>query len=104
MIINLKKNPKVLPSEIESVLLEHPDVQASGVAGIRNFETDYISKAFVVLKPGRKCSEQEICDFVASKMPEHKQLHGGVRFVDKLPENKGGKLDRKVLYDMAMKK
>jgi len=91
----------VLPSEIEAVLLEHPDVQESGVAGVRDLVADNLSRAMVVLKPGRKCSEQDLCDFVANRLPEHKRLHGGVRFVDKLPENKGGKLDRNALLTMA---
>jgi acyl-coenzyme A synthetase/AMP-(fatty) acid ligase len=93
----------VLPSEIEAVLHEHPAVQESGVAGVRDFECDYLSRAMIVLKPGHTCSERELVEFVASRLPEHKQLHGGVHFVTKLPESKGGKLDRKALLEMAMK-
>jgi acyl-coenzyme A synthetase/AMP-(fatty) acid ligase len=84
-------------------LLEHPAVQASGVVGIPDLATNNKSRAFVVLKPGQKCTQDEICKFVADRLPEYKHLHGGVRFLDKLPVNKGGKMDRKALLELALK-
>jgi len=78
-------------------------VQEAGVVGIPDLATNNLSRAFVVLKPGRECSEQDLCEFVASRLPEHKQLHGGVRFLEKLPVNKGGKLDKITLQKFATK-
>ncbi|XP_059473279.1 uncharacterized protein LOC132195350 [Neocloeon triangulifer] len=92
----------VMPIEIENVLQEHPDVQEAGVVGMPNPATNNDSRALVVLKPGRKCSAKELCKFVADRLPTHKQLHGGVQFVKRLPVNKGGKLDRKALKDLAI--
>ncbi|XP_059469428.1 uncharacterized protein LOC132193072 isoform X1 [Neocloeon triangulifer] len=92
----------ILPTEIEAALQEHPDVQEAGVVGIPNLDTINISRALVVLKPGRKCSAKELCKFVADRLPTHKHLHGGVHFVEKLPMNRGGKLDRKTLKDLAL--
>ncbi|XP_059473255.1 luciferin 4-monooxygenase-like isoform X2 [Neocloeon triangulifer] len=92
----------VLPTEIEAALQEHPDVQEAGVVGMPDPATNSASRALVVLKPGRKCSAKELCKFVADRLPPHKQLHGGVQFVKRLPVNKGGKLDRKALKDLAI--
>ncbi|CAB3362656.1 Hypothetical predicted protein [Cloeon dipterum] len=88
--------------EIESVLLQHPDVQEAGVVAIPEPAVVNILRAFVVLKPSRTCSEADLCNFVADRMPDYKRLHGGVRFIEKLPANKGGKLDRKSLKEFAL--
>ncbi|XP_065349133.1 uncharacterized protein LOC135945393 [Cloeon dipterum] len=91
----------VSPSEIESVLCEHPSIQAAGVTGIPDPEVTTCARAYVVTKPGMQLTEDEACAFVAEKLPEYKHLHGGVRFLEKLPVNKGGKLDRGKLKEIA---
>lgn len=93
---------KVSPTEIESVIQEHPDVHEVGVVGVPHLESTSVARAFVVLKPGRQCTEESICQFVATKLPTYKQLHGGVQFMDSLPESRGNKLDRPALKKMAM--
>jgi len=94
----------VSPTEIESIVQEHPDVHEVGVVGVPHPESTNIARAFVVLKPGRRCSEKDICQFVADRLPKYKHLHGGVYFVDALPESRGNKLDRPALKKMAMSK
>jgi acyl-coenzyme A synthetase/AMP-(fatty) acid ligase len=84
----------VSPSEIESVLSEHQDVQSVGVVGIPDPEVTTLARAFVILRPGQQCTEDELCAFVAERLPDYKHLHGGVRFIEQLPMNRGGKLDR----------
>ncbi|XP_059479512.1 uncharacterized protein LOC132199071 [Neocloeon triangulifer] len=93
----------ISPSEIENVLQEHPAVKAAGVVGLPNLETNNVTKAYIVLKEDQHCSPEELSAFVAGKMPLHKQLHAGAKIVDKLPVNRGGKLDRKALKEMALK-
>lgn len=85
---------KVNPSEIEAVLLEHPSVQMTCVIGIPNEETTTLAKALVVLKEGKEATSEELIQLVANKLLFYKHLHGGVQFVDSLPENKGRKIDR----------
>ncbi|XP_059473268.1 uncharacterized protein LOC132195343 [Neocloeon triangulifer] len=96
------KSVIISPIEIEAVLQEHPDVQETGVVGIPDLDAVHVSRALVVLKPGRKCTAKELCKFVADRLPEHKQLHAGVHFVKSLPVNKGGKLDRQTLKKLAL--
>jgi acyl-coenzyme A synthetase/AMP-(fatty) acid ligase len=93
---------KVAPSEIESVLQEHPAVLGAGVVGMANPETNCLARAFVVLKPGQRCSPEELCAFAASKLPYYKHLYGGARIVDSLPANNGGKMDRRALKELAL--
>jgi acyl-coenzyme A synthetase/AMP-(fatty) acid ligase len=93
---------KVSPSEIESVLQEHPAVLAAGVIGMPNPETNSLARAFVVLRPDQTCTPEELCLFVEKKLPKFKHLHGGVKIVDNLPSTKIGKIDKKKLKALAL--
>lgn len=90
------------PCEIESVLQEHPAVLEAGVVGIPYLETENLAKALVVLKPGKRCSPEELRTFAAKKLPYFKQLHGGVKIVENLPFKRNGKMDRRALKEMAL--
>ncbi|XP_059483505.1 uncharacterized protein LOC132201383 [Neocloeon triangulifer] len=92
----------VSPTEIEAVLQEHPDVHEVGVVGVPHPESTSVARAFVVLKQGRMCSKEELRNFVAERLPTYKHLHGGVVFVDSLPESRGNKLDRPALKKLAI--
>ncbi|KAF4531414.1 hypothetical protein B566_EDAN009657, partial [Ephemera danica] len=51
--------------------------------------------------PGLEATEDELKSYVEQRLPEHLHLHGGVRFLAALPSNRGGKLDRGQLRDIA---
>ncbi|KAF4516735.1 hypothetical protein B566_EDAN008425 [Ephemera danica] len=92
----------VLPAEIEGVLAEHEAVQAAGVVGIPNPDTETLSRAFVVLHAGYHVTADELQAHVVNRLNIHKHLHGGVRFVDSLPVNRIGKLERCKLKEIAL--
>ncbi|XP_046395231.1 4-coumarate--CoA ligase-like 5 [Ischnura elegans] len=94
---------QVSPVEIEAVIAEHPDVLSVGVVALPNPETTSLARAYVVRKPGKSVTEDEVLLHVAGKLEFYKHLHGGVKFVSYLPINSGGKLDRKELHDKAIK-
>jgi len=50
-----------------------------------------------------KISAAEIKQWVSKQVANHKQLRGGVVFVDAIPKNPSGKILRKVLRDAAKK-
>jgi acyl-coenzyme A synthetase/AMP-(fatty) acid ligase len=58
----------------------------------------------VVLKPGAERDAEELCKYVSDRLPTYKHLHGGVHFVEELPVNTAGKMDRKALLAMAIEK
>lgn len=39
--------------------------------------------------------------FIADALPDHKQIHGGIFFVDSLPETPSGKVNRAKVQQMA---
>ncbi|XP_059485961.1 luciferin 4-monooxygenase-like isoform X1 [Neocloeon triangulifer] len=94
----------VSPTEIENTVKLHEDVLEVGVVDIPDPKCTSVARAFVRRKANATCTEEELVQFVAQRLPEHKQLHGGVQFVDKLPESKGNKLDRIALKKLALAK
>ncbi|XP_071452945.1 uncharacterized protein [Hetaerina americana] len=92
----------VSPTELEDIILEHPAVVSAIVVGVPDPVTTSLAKAFVVLKPGQKLSEEDIKSHVAGKTEDYKHLHGGVVFVDSLPTTAGGKINRNALLKRAI--
>lgn len=96
---------QVPPAELEGVLLGHTDISDACVIPIYDQErATEVPRAYVVLTPGNERTEEkakEIVDWIASKVAPHKQLRGGVRFIEEIPKNASGKLLRRVLKDQA---
>jgi len=78
------------------VLCEHPLIADAAVAGVRAHGTE-VPRAFVALRPGiEKCQSaaEDIQDYVKQRLSDHKQLRGGVIFVESLPRLLSGKIWR----------
>ncbi|CAG8212364.1 unnamed protein product [Penicillium salamii] len=95
---------QVSPSEIEAVLLTHPQVGDVAVVGVDsgNGDDDGLEKprAYVVLTPGTGgVSDMILEQYVAENLARYKQLTGGVRFVKAIPRNASGKILRRGLLD-----
>ena len=58
-------------------------------------------RAYVVLKEGAKCTENDVQEYMNKLVTRTKRLTGGVKFVDAIPKNPSGKILRKVLRDEA---
>jgi long-chain acyl-CoA synthetase len=89
----------ISPLEVEGALDEHPDVALSGVIGIHDRFHGENVRAYVQLKPETTVTSQELIDFarerVGYKAPE------AIVFVDAIPLNPTGKLDRVALARLA---
>lgn len=87
------------PFEVESSLMEHPAVAEAGVIGKPEAMIGEIVKAFVVLKPGVKESEElrlELIGFGRARLGSAvapKELE----FTDNLPKTRSGKIMRRLL-------
>ncbi|CAN8017658.1 unnamed protein product, partial [Ixodes persulcatus] len=96
---------QVPQSEIEAVLLSHESVEEAAVIDVPHPEYGDVAKAFVVLKPSyrgpRRTRTQELQQFVADRLAAHKHLYGGVVFVDSIPKNSLGKIDKRSLKRSA---
>lgn len=81
----------VYPTDIEAVLLEHPDVQEAAVAGVAHPVLGEDIAAYVVLVPGATPDVDALLAFCAERLADYKrprQLH----FLAELPRNATGKV------------
>lgn len=85
------------------MLLTHPQITDVGVVGIHDeAQATELPRAYVVVREGVKADKKlakEIIDFVGSKLAKHKQLRGGVIFLDVIPKSPSGKILRRILRD-----
>jgi 4-coumarate--CoA ligase len=97
------KGLQVAPAELEAVLLGHPLLLDAAVIGVLTDDgTNEVPRAYVVADK-RKIGEREIIEFVKGKVAGHKQLRGGVVFLDEIPKSPSGKILRKDLRAFAEK-
>ncbi|HEY9790889.1 MAG TPA: acetate--CoA ligase [Candidatus Obscuribacterales bacterium] len=90
---------RVGPFEVESALVEHPQVAEAGVIGKPDKERGEIIKAFIVLKNNVKASDallEEIKEFTKRKLAAHAYPRE-IEVKDKLPKTRSGKIMRRLL-------
>ena len=90
----------IAPQEVEEALLDHPAVENAGVVGIHNLLHGETVRAYVALKPGAPQPKAlELIKFakarVGYKAPEE------IVFLDAMPFNATGKVDRVALKKLA---
>ena len=98
-LIKVKGN-QVSPTELENLILELPEVADVAVVGIPDMAAGELPRAFVVLKPGAKVSEEDVLQQVNPKVTHYKKLAAGVRFIETIPRNANGKVMRNELKAM----
>ena len=94
------KNYHLYPLEIEQIICSHPDVIEAAVFGRPEPTVQELVTAVVIKTPNSKLSEQNLIDLVESEVDDSKRLRGGVIFVEKLPKNPVGKIQRKKLIEL----
>ncbi|TLS26014.1 hypothetical protein PpBr36_07493 [Pyricularia pennisetigena] len=97
------KGLQVAPAELEALLLSHPavlDAAVIGVPAVEGDETSEVPRAYVVADRN-KIDADAIKDFVKRNAANHKQLRGGVVFLDAIPKSAAGKILRKDLRALA---
>lgn len=87
---------QVWPREVEEVIARNPKVNEVAVAGIPDLQRGEIVKAWIVLKPGVNCSQEEIfhyCDLYLARF----KIPSQVEFRMTLPRSGVGKVLRREL-------
>ncbi|PYS22297.1 MAG: benzoate-CoA ligase family protein [Acidobacteria bacterium] len=92
----------VAPSEIENCLLQHEAVLECAVVGQADSDGLVKPKAFIVARNGQPANEAQanaIKDFVKTRLALYKYPRW-IEFVDSLPKNDRGKVERKLLKNL----
>lgn len=101
-VVDRKKNmyisggENVYPAEVEKFLHTHPDIEEVAIIGVPDDKWGEVGKAFIVLKPNSPLTPEEVIDFCQGNLARYK-IPKQVAFVDSLPRNDAGKINRKVL-------
>jgi acyl-CoA synthetase (AMP-forming)/AMP-acid ligase II len=92
------KGYQIAPAELESLLMEHPDVKDAAVIPLREGDAgDEVPKAFVVPKVDN-IDLDAVLTFVASKVAPYKKIRH-IEIVEAIPKNPSGKILRRQLID-----
>jgi acyl-CoA synthetase (AMP-forming)/AMP-acid ligase II len=94
MIISGGEN--VMPREVEEVLYQHPAVSEAAVLGVPDPYWVERVHALVVVKSGGMVEPDEIIEFCRQRLARYKAPKS-LEFVDSLPKNASGKIDKLVL-------
>ncbi|KAF2013894.1 acetyl-CoA synthetase-like protein [Aaosphaeria arxii CBS 175.79] len=93
---------QVAPAELEAVLLEFDPIADAAAVGI-TLDGQEWPRAYVHLKDEfkGKTTEEDIHAHMKDKVAKHKQLVGGISFVDEIPKLQSGKIMRKVVKEWS---
>jgi len=97
---------RISPFEVESAVISHPEVLECAVVASPDKMRGVIVKAFVILHDMKKASDKLIED-----IQEHTKMVAApykypreIEFVEELPKTQSGKIKRKELRELEMKK
>lgn len=92
----------VYPAEVEHIISKHPDVNDVAIVGIPDEKWGEAGKAFIVTTPGKSLTKADIIEYCLDKLAKYK-IPKHFAFLEKLPQNDAGKIDRKKLKQNELK-
>ncbi|KAG4031671.1 hypothetical protein MFRU_008g00360 [Monilinia fructicola] len=90
----------VAPTELEAILLRHPDIVDVGIVGVA-VNQDEGPRAYIVKAVNSVLSVTDVHHFIIDKVAPYKYLSGGVSFIPNIPRNSNGKILRVQLRELA---
>jgi long-chain acyl-CoA synthetase len=91
----------VSPSEVEEVLMSHPDIASAAVVGIRRSTGTEDVSAAVVARDGATIDTGALRDFARTRLTAYK-VPKSIVVVDELPRSLVGKVERRKVRDMLV--
>ncbi|QKD02909.1 AMP-binding protein [Mesorhizobium loti] len=86
----------VYPAEIETALLDHPDITEAAVIGIADERWGEVGRAFVVVKPGCVVDPADLASHCCARIARYK-VPKEFLLTDALPRTASGKIQKHIL-------
>ena len=83
----------IYPREVDEVLYGHPDTLEAATVGMKDAFRGEIPVAFVVLKPGRVTSAEDLLAYCRQRLVDYK-IPRRIELLDALPKTGPGKIDK----------
>ncbi|NLE67510.1 MAG: AMP-binding protein, partial [Lentisphaerae bacterium] len=100
----VRESCNISPGEVENLINTHPKVKRSGIIGVPDERRGQRVIAFVVPDPSQPApTPGELRAFLAKRLPDPRIPDQWV-LVDSLPYTPSGKLDRRALQEIALKR
>ncbi len=96
MIVSGGEN--LFPSEVEELLITHDAIEEASVIGVEDAEFGKRLAAFVVLRPGRALTDEQVRDYVKDNLARYK-VPRDIIFLSELPRNPTGKVLKRELRE-----
>jgi len=90
----------VYPRDIEEVIVQHPDVNEVAVFGVPDKKWGEVPFATVTMVPSVQVSEQDLKDWINSRVGAKFQRISGVKILKDFPRNVAGKTLKRELQEM----
>ncbi len=94
----VRRTSKITPGEVEAAIDEHEAVAASAVVAADDPDEGQVPVAFVVLRPGRDLSAEDMTAFLRTRIAAYK-IPARFHFPDALPLTSSGKISRHDLHE-----
>jgi long-chain acyl-CoA synthetase len=85
--------------ELENVIYSHPSVLEAAVIGVPDEKWGEAVKAFIVTKPSKSVTEQEVFEFMRKSLAGYK-VPKSIEFLTELPKSGAGKILKSALRSM----
>ena len=94
---------QVSPSEIEGVLLTHPDIIDAAVIGIRaaKLSDGEEPRAYITLRQGSTLDQSGVHDLLKERLTRYKHCTGGIVIGKEIPKSMSGKKLKRLLVEQA---
>ncbi|MCB1121328.1 MAG: amino acid adenylation domain-containing protein, partial [Verrucomicrobiae bacterium] len=93
---------RIEPGEIRAALLSHTDCKDAYVVPFKSPREETELAAFVILRPGSQAGHPEITEHLGRKLPPY-MIPAQLQFIESLPLNTSGKVDRGALQERIWK-
>jgi acyl-CoA synthetase (AMP-forming)/AMP-acid ligase II len=100
--IIIKAGVNIAPREIDEVLESHADVKTAAVVGVEDHHLGEDIVGFAVLHPDADADENSLLSFCGKKLG-HLKTPQRIVFLDSLPQDASGKVQRHRLADQAQR-